>query len=321
MSQESISLTPAQIALRVINPPSLLMSVGAVAAGSATDVLRGNLEFLPGTLCLLFAVMAQASGNAVHHYFDSVRHACPNSHHHEEWARIIIQRVGQSLAIMALCVGVALLAMTGWWGLGFAVAIIVIEWLANNGPRPLMATPWAPLVTFMLFGPVCVLGTAMAQSEYESTVRFSSYDLLPALFMAAVMGLQAVEVHLLISYTNQRYASQRKSSTFANSFGRHATLGTMSLCATLCVATMAAMCIITPGVNHHDPVIWLAFVPVPLVCLAVNVWVIARLPKADTAEQQRLGILAKAKMAFCGLATFIAFWIIGVQDDSVLRIF
>lgn len=321
MTQQTLQYSPATVAWRVVNPRTLMMSVGAVAAGSATDLLRGNFELLPGTLCLLFAVLAQASGNATHHYFDSLRRACPNSHHNDETARLMLARIGQALGIMGAGVGVALLSMTGWWGLGFATVIVLIEWLANCGRRPLMTTPWGALVTFMLFGPVCVLGTAMAQSEYEATVPFSSYDLVPALFMAAVMGLQAVEIHLLISYFNRSYARRHQGHTFAAAFGRHATLGTMCACATLCVLTMVAMCIITPGVDNHSAQVWLSFLPVPLACLAVNIWIILRMPHARHEEQRRLRTLAEAKMAFCGLATFFAFWFIAAADNSTFRYF
>lgn len=315
----------AAITLQSINPLSLLMSVGAVFAGTASDALRGNMEILPATLCLLFALFTQMSGNVIHHNFDFDHHI---NHSLEDddflikpkVASMIMERLGQATSIIALTIGLSLLSLTGWWGLVVAIVIVLLEWLSNYGPYPLMRTPWALLITFILFGPVCVLGTSIVQSQYEATEPYSMFDLTPAFFMAGVMGLQAVECHLQIIYFNYNQDRHTLHNTFATRFGRPVTRTFFAVCAILSLAIMVIMGYVVAHLRGLS-LTWLAFLIVPLVCLGINLYCLTRMPHADEKEQRQLRILLVSKMAFAGIATFIAFCIIGLPSDSHFNYF
>ncbi|MDE6804077.1 MAG: prenyltransferase [Muribaculaceae bacterium] len=313
------------IAKHSINPRSLLMSVGSVFAGTASDALRGNMEILPASLCLLFALFTQMAGNIVHHNFDlnhqinhTLEHDDPNFK--QSVASMIMERLGHAAMLVAATVGLSLLALTGWWGLGVGMVIVLLEWLANYGPYPLMRTPWAILITFILFGPVCVLGTSIVQSQYEATEPYSMFDLMPAFFMSGVMGLHAIECHLQILYFNYNQDKRSLHNTFATRFGRPTTRSLFAICA---VASLAIMVLMGHLVfNLHDfSINWLAFLTVPLLCLGVNLYCLVRIPNADEKEQRYLRTLLASKMAFAGIATFIAFCIIGLPSDSKLDYF
>lgn len=315
----------AAIAIQSINPRSLLMSVGAVFAGTASDSLRGNMEILPATLCLLFALFTQMAGNVIHHNFDfyqQVDHALRKGNFPFKPTVVsgIMERLGQALMLISLTIGMALLALTGWWGLGVGAIIVLLEWLANYGPYPLMRTSWAPLITFILFGPVCVLGTSVVQSQYEATEPYSMFDLMPAFYLAGVMGLQAIECHLQIIYFNYNQDRRALHNTFATRFGRPVTRTFFAICAILSLVIMVVMGYVVANLRSLSAT-WLAFLLVPFVCLGINLYCLVRIPHADEKEQRYLRTLLACKMAFAGIAIFIAFCIIGLPSDSHLNYF
>ncbi len=301
------------------------MSVGAVFAGTASDTLRGNMEILPATLCLLFALFAQMAGNVIHHNFD-FQHQLNHSLERNDFnikpklASMIMKRLGQALTIIALTIGLSLLTLIGWWGIVIGAIIVLLEWLSNYAPYPLMRTPWAPLITFILFGPVCVLGTSIVQSQYEATEPYSMFDLTPAFFMAAVMGLQAVECHLQIIYFNYNQDQHTLHNTFTTRFGRPITRTFFAVCAILSLVVMIIMGY-TVAHLHDLALTWLAFLVVPLVCLGINLYCFVCMAKANEKEQRYLRTLLAGKMAFAGIATFIAFCIIGLPSDSHFNYF
>ncbi|MDE5877793.1 MAG: prenyltransferase [Muribaculaceae bacterium] len=313
------------IVLQSINPRSLLMSIGAVFAGTASDSLRGNMEILPATLCLLFALFAQMAGNVIHHNFDFCHQVDHSSG--REYSPFkptvtvgIMERLGQALSLIALTIGLSLLTLTGWWGLVVGAVIVLLEWLANYGPYPLMRTPWALLITFILFGPVCVLGTSIVQSQYEATEPYSMFDLMPAFFLAGVMGLHALECHLQVIYFNYNQDRRALHNTFATRFGRPATRTVFAVCAFLSLVIMVIMGHVVSNL-HSLSTTWLAFLIVPLISLGVNMYCLIRMPNADEKEQRYLRTLIASKMAFAGIAIFIAFCIIGLPSDSHLNYF
>ena len=55
-----------------------MMGIGAVLAGTASAAIRGNTEYMPATLCIIFVVCAQMSANMYYRYYD-VTHNCGNN--------------------------------------------------------------------------------------------------------------------------------------------------------------------------------------------------------------------------------------------------
>lgn len=319
-------------AWKVINPRTLLMSVGAVFAGAATDVLRGNLDVLPGSLCLLFAIFAQIAGNAHHRYFDLTQmkdHILTGiGNHHPrqsgspgDVSMFFLQKGALAAAIFAAMVGLSLLSTTGWWGLVFALIIVFLEWLANYSPHPLMRSPWGMVVTFLLFGPVCVLGTAMCQSEYVGTAYYSLKDFVPAFFMSVVMGLQAAECHLTFSYFNHDNARDQGDRTFVALFGKGVGRSVMLAMSITCVGTMIAMGFVVEHLTFSLSPAWLGYITVPFICAIVNTYALVRMPVAGVREQNRLRTLMCAKMAFSGIASYVAFWFVGMPTTPNTLLF
>jgi len=62
-------------------------------------------------------------------------------------------------AIVAVALGVALVAWRGWPVLAIGTASLLAALAYMGGPRPIAYTPWGELTVFVFFGPVAVLGT------------------------------------------------------------------------------------------------------------------------------------------------------------------
>ncbi|MDE6017183.1 MAG: prenyltransferase [Muribaculaceae bacterium] len=187
--------------IKTSHPTSLILSVGAINAGLTASVIRGGITFLPALMTFLFAVLLQISGNLYHGYkylshhnnskFDNNGKRTSRS---ENASRAILMKiVANAIAILALTTGDALFSFVGWLGLAYLVVIVTILFFYFDGPHPIVNTKWSLLVTFILFGPVAVSGTAIVQMP-EST------EWLPVVVYSLINGIMAVNAHISIQY-------------------------------------------------------------------------------------------------------------------------
>lgn len=180
-----------------IHPASLILSVGAVNAGLTASVIRGGITFFPALMTFFFAVLLQISGNLYHGYkhFKYNKSIFDNHTSRSEKASraMLLKVVANAIAILALTTGFALFSFVGWLGVAYLAVIVVILFFYFDGPHPIVRTRWSLLVTFLLFGPVAVSGTAIVQMPNSS-------EWLPVAVYSIINGLMAVNAHIAIQY-------------------------------------------------------------------------------------------------------------------------
>lgn len=125
-------------------------------------------------------------------------------------------------SILTATAGLALLSMTGWWTLIVAALLLLIVAISNVGPHPLSRSIFYPVATFLIFGPIAVVSTELAQSQHTTSVVVNWWDLRPSLTMSAIMGLMAVNCHVLFGVFHRRKNAVSSRTTFFGRYGMKA---------------------------------------------------------------------------------------------------
>lgn len=180
-----------------IRPTSLLLGIGAVLAGLAASVLRGGVVLFPALMSLLCAVLFQMSANLYYGY-RKAKHIVENDavrmrRIDDPDGYFLMRIISNVCAILAITMAMPLFMRLRWISLVYLALILGIVYFHFSGPHPLVKTRWSVLVTFILFGPIAVSGTALIQNLYNT-------DMTPILVYSAISGLLAVNTHLAIQY-------------------------------------------------------------------------------------------------------------------------
>lgn len=303
---------------------ALLMGAGAVFAGTAAAGLHGNLEYLPATLCLLFVCFMQLAGNYYYLYYEE--------NHTKGWTAgrkmlrhgyevrgnvspFMLREFSFGMSLLAAMVGFSLVYMSGWWALVVGIVILILSWFSCGGEKPLLRTPAGILVTFILFGPICVITTSLLQSSHEARVMYNWFDLGPAIFMSVVVGLMCANVCLLYGYSTFLTDQRNGKTTFVTQYGRKVTRIVFFINGILFTAVSVWMCI-----NLHLDHIWLYLIP-SIVCFIINLYIWRRMtttPRYQLAELVKFGTINVLVM---GVLSYLIFEFTGVPDDSKFTFF
>lgn len=202
------------------NLPSLWMGAGTVFAGTAAAAIRGNMEILPASLCLIFVVFVQLTSNFYHAWHEmhseeesifarqTLNYVPDTSEATPLMTRLMREAAVMSFMISAM-VGLALLTIVRvelwWWVILVGVLIYAEIPLSHVGKIKLIGTPWAMVITFLFFGPIGVFSTCMIQSQVEVVGDvWNFFDASTALFMAPACGFMALSSHYIFSFFNYK---------------------------------------------------------------------------------------------------------------------
>lgn len=179
-----------------MHPVSLLLSVGAVFAGLAASVVRGGIAVSPAVLTLLFAMLFQISGNlyyGYHRVIKSIEDDMAEKRGIDTIGFRILKPLSNSFFILAISVAFPLLTYLRWWSLIYLVVVMGIVYIYFGGPYPLVRTRWSVLITFLLFGPIAVSGTAFIQ-------KTSLENLSPIIAYSILSGVLAANANIALQY-------------------------------------------------------------------------------------------------------------------------
>ena len=179
-----------------IHPVSLLLSAGAVLAGLAASVVRGGVAVSPALLTLVFAVLIQISGNlyyGLHRVRTSIEDNMVEQRDIDRYGYKIMRPLSQAFFILAVTVAMPLFTYIRWWSILYLGVVVLLEYFFFCGPRPLVNTRWSALVTFLLFGPVAVSGTAFVQNASFSHIT-------PVVLYSIVSGLLAANGNIALQF-------------------------------------------------------------------------------------------------------------------------
>lgn len=312
---------------RRANFSTLMMGVGSVFAGTAAAALRGNLEILPASICLLFVIFAQLSANFSHSYIAASRYyeglrqpryailPIPTTN---KLAVRVLRESAFGCGIIACMFGFAIIALatTPWWVLIVGLLIAGINWLLNLGKHPQFGRPMSLFFTWLLFGPVCVIATSLLQCQHEAVAAWGWFDLAPSLFLGPAMGFLACNIQLLYGYCIYRVEPNRTDVR-----GLTYQWGPGVVRALFILNGLLMLALLIWKVFYLDLRAPLIAIAPAFITFALNTYIGLRMRYAPVGELRHLGMLCKINYLLMGVLTFIVWWWIGAPDDSLMVIF
>lgn len=299
---------------------SLMLGIGSVAAGTASAAIYGKTEYLPATLCLLFVIFAQLSGNIYYRYYDLKNKAGYGVDSQIRTGSLhagdsVLKEGSFAMLLLALMVGFSIAAMAGGWALVVGAFIAAVGWISCGGDHPMLRTPLGIVCSFVLFGPVCVVSTAIIQTMHDSPNPVLWNDITPALYMGIVMGLMSVNSTLLYSYSTFLTDSRNSKTTFVTRYGRKATRILYLVNGILYTSVSLFMCMqLKLRVDGLD------MMP-SIVCLILDILIWRKMTTTPRYRLEELIDYSNFNMLLMGMLSFIVFELTGTPDDSTLTFF
>lgn len=190
------------ILIKNSRPYTLIMSCGSVMFGLVAAVLRGGVSLFPAFMTLLFAILLQISANLLYSYLAISKSLKENVGFRTlvfDYTEInqsnvrFLKVVSNGFAILAATAGLPLFTFIGWIGVLYILVLSILLYFYLSGPRPIVNTPYSLVITFLVFGPLTVSGTAQIQAS-------GNEQWLPVVVYSAISGLMACNAHIAMQY-------------------------------------------------------------------------------------------------------------------------
>lgn len=302
-------MTALQIVIKAAALKTVWLGVATVTAGTAAAAAHGNAEFLPAMVCAIFAVFAQCTYNVYHRYVDELKGFGENREDlmlkADDMNRSIAFILREGIKIFGLLMamaGMALLSMAGWWTilLGLLIAVIVLG--SNIGKHPFSQTPFYPLTTFLVFGPIGVIGTELVQSQRTSDHLICSWELEPALILGVIIGLMTMNAHIRYGAFHRRSNIHNRLTTFYGRFGQR----TSAIVTTVSTIAYTILGVLSPFLMDLGD--WYYYLPVPVIAMAVS---FRCLYLTEKGKGSKAWTVALANIMFVAVASLVIMLIIG----------
>lgn len=299
---------------------SLMMGIGGVLAGTACASLSGNSELIPATLCFLFVIFAQQSGNFYYSYFDMSHkgggHIANRMVQKGKKSSLnILRECSIAMLLLTVMIGFPLVSMGGWWTILLGVFIFLTGWLSCGGSNPLLRTPFGVVCSFILFGPVCVIGTCLLQVVHESKGHIEWSYLIPAIYMGIIIGLMCVNSTLLYGYANLTTDLRNSKVTLIGAVGRR--IGRYIF---LMNGILYTLITVVMFMQLHLELNGVDFIP-SIVCLLVDIYIWWQMKVRPRYLYYQLIDIGNFNVLLMGLLSYIIFEITGNPDLSHMSFF
>lgn len=291
---------------------SLPLGFATVACGAAAAALRGNFDFRIFLLCLLFAIGFQILGNFISRYADT-------DENYEKYIqltqvkssvslKLMLKEASTMIAIFLLMISFVIVAITGPWFFAGFILIAFLLYINNFGPYPLTRTPFSWLFTFLVFGPIGVIGTNYLMAEYRPLDALNLADFSGSILLGINMGLLAGNSLLLYQYVcidNDRLYGKR---TLATLLGKRGTQILFVIC------SIIPFVFSLTGVNHLDkPTVYLPFAFTILV-MGAYLYLALKMPKMKVETYLKYQVACNFIPAILALWYLVVFLIWGAPD-------
>jgi 1,4-dihydroxy-2-naphthoate octaprenyltransferase len=161
----------ALVWIEAARPRTLPAALAPVVVGTALAAHDGAFHAAAALLALVGAVAIQVGTNYANDLSDHLRGADTPERlgpRRATQAGLVSPRTmalaAASAFLLALAVGVALVARAGWPVVLIGTSAILFGWLYTGGPRPLGYVGLGEALVLLYFGPVAVAGTHFVQS-------------------------------------------------------------------------------------------------------------------------------------------------------------
>lgn len=278
---------------------SLLLSAGSVLAGLAASVLRGGIVLFPAIMTLLCAMLFQVSSNLYFSYrqmkYVADRGLIERDSPHLS-SYLVMRTLSYVFAILAFTMALPLFMRLKGLSVIYIVVILALVYFHFSGPRPLMRTRWSILVTFLLFGPIAVSGTALIQNRYSPEWSY-------IVVYAIISGLLAVNSHLSIQHLRRHDDLRSGIKTLQETHGRNF-VRSLYLADIIVVCVLMVLCPDNFGFENH----WIgAILSVWLLSSGIFVFRKMKVDDNETAMKIRLLVISQYVSAMIALLCIVLF--------------
>lgn len=240
-----------QLLIKAVNPVSLLIGVSSVIGGTAAATGFGRPNFLTALFCLIFAVSGQIAATLMGRYL-GVKNNYPRNdtgvlekYSFEPLAGVLKEGM-EAFTLLAATAGLFLLAVSGWWTIVVAIMLAMLVYAVNVGSNPLTRNPFYLVVSFLIYGPIAVFGTAFTQESVNSNILMCLSNDGAEFMISGIMGLQAVNIHLICSLWENKMYKECPPHAFLVRFGKNVTMAFYIINSLVISALMAATPLVSP---------------------------------------------------------------------------
>lgn len=247
--------------IEAIRLHTLPISIAGVLAGDACALYFHSFKWLPATICLLFAILAQTTSNLANEYYDYKngldkpgRAGFRRGVTEGDISPLAMRNATFGTLLAACLVGLSLIYWGGWWllAIGFLIAIFALAYSA--GPWPLSQHGLGDVAVFIFYGIVPVSLTAWLQ-----TGTWDMWPQTPAIAMA--IGFMSINVLIVNNYRDYDDDKKVDKHTTVVIFGRR------TMAAFYLADVVAAAALIFAALCYLNPISWL----IPLLYLIIGV--------------------------------------------------
>ncbi len=318
--------------VRTCRPDSLLLGVSSVIMGWGAATVHGNGEVLPGILCLFFAIFMQLYNNWAHRYYDikyqqgeTRADGYDLSDNDVQTTYSMMNEISKGALILAGMVGLGIMMLAGVWTLAIGILVFAFAWFNSHGETPLLRTPANIAITFLVFGPLGVIGTEIVQSSSghssfdvlnsSSTIGWW-FDLGGAIILSIPAGLMAVNAHLAHGFRKHDEDVSNNKKTATVMIGRRNT-AILYLVNAIIVPLSFVLFYLT--VKPAPPLWMLMLAPILVSIFMISRYKLLMVPGYDSTRIiERETAIAFLLLALC---TYILCLTTGTPNDSPLRFY
>ena len=201
----------------IIRAKTLLVSMASVIMAVALAFENGGNQWLPAVLCLLFAMLAQATSNVANDYAD-YKTGCDNENSLGPDRKLVsgevsIKTITRAIILLvSICflVGLSLIYWGGWVLLPFGLLIIAVAFCYSLGPVPLSYNALGDVAVVLFFGMIPVTFT------YYILTNEISWEVITA---GLAMGLVVDELLIVNNVRDEIEDKQFNKVTTVGIFG------------------------------------------------------------------------------------------------------
>lgn len=259
---------------------TLWLGMSAVVCGVGAATVNHHFNWVMFVMVFMFAILIQSTGNCLHYYTELKR---DTGHVHpklviDDMPSIEVYKVSYTcFTIMALTVGFCIMGIAGWWLIAFGIVVWALIWLMYYGKTALVATPYSIIITFLLFGPVGVMGTCLAMMPDAMNEIDERITMMPAVWMSLICGFMASSCHLLFNYMSYDSDLKEHRRTFSTVTGKEFTRAMFLVFGFIVTGLLVVMAYGLPNVPNYGPG-WWVIVATAVLFLLLRLYVYKKMP-------------------------------------------
>ena len=220
---EEVKRNSLQAWILAARPKTLAGAITPVMIGCALAFADGKFNWIPASICCLFAGLMQVAANFINDLFDFLKgtdredRLGPERACAQGWISAAAMKQGIFITVGLAClIGFTLLFYAGWELILIGALCVLFAFLYTTGPYPLSYKGWGDVLVIVFFGFVPVGGTYYVQA----------LNWTPNVTVASLVCGLIVDTLLVVNNYRDRDADRKSGKKtvvvrFGESFGRY----------------------------------------------------------------------------------------------------